>query len=52
MALVTCMSLLFYSWAIMSGFKTEFLEQGQKVNDDLRSKEYKMESQLDKKNAI
>ncbi|MCM3727355.1 APC family permease [Neobacillus cucumis] len=52
MALVTCMSLLFYSWAIKSGFKTEFLEQGQKVNDDLRSKEYKMESQLDKKNAI
>jgi amino acid transporter len=52
MAVVTCMSLLFYSWALKSGFKTEYLEQGKKVNDDLRSREYNGESPSDNKNAI
>ncbi|MED1469811.1 APC family permease [Bacillus salipaludis] len=52
MVVITCMSLLFYSWALKSGFKTEYLEQGQKVNDDLRSKENKTTPQLDQSDAI
>ncbi|KON67853.1 amino acid:proton symporter [Peribacillus butanolivorans] len=53
MVLITCLSLVFYSWAIKSGFQTEYLEQGQKVNDDLRSiEENNMASQSEKKNAV
>ncbi|MDR6999638.1 APC family permease [Neobacillus niacini] len=52
MVFITCMSLLFYSWAIKCGFKTEYLEQGKKINDDLRSKENKTAPQLNQSDAI
>jgi hypothetical protein len=52
MVIITCLSLVFYSWAIKSGFQTEYLEQGQKVNDDLRSMENDITSQTEKKNAV
>ncbi|NRD77339.1 APC family permease [Bacillus sp. BRMEA1] len=50
MVFIAFMSLLFYSWAVKSGFKTDYFEQGQKVNDDLRSRENSTSS--DKRNAI
>lgn len=52
MVVITCLSLVFYRWAIKSGFQSEYLEQGQKVNDDLRSIENKMTSQWDKDTAV
>lgn len=52
MALITCLSLVFYRWAIKSGFQTEYLEQGKKVNDDLRALENDITSQTEKKNAV
>jgi hypothetical protein len=52
MVIITCLSLMFYSWAIKSGFQTEYLEQGQKVNEDLRSMENNVSAQTDKKNAV
>ncbi|MBG9817547.1 MULTISPECIES: APC family permease [Bacillus] len=37
MALITVVALLFYMWALKSGYETEFLEDAKKINDELRA---------------
>jgi amino acid transporter len=37
MGIIVVVSLLFYTWALKSGFKTEYLENGRKVNDGLKA---------------
>ena len=37
MGIIVVVSLLFYTWALKSGFKTDYLENGRKVNDDLKA---------------
>lgn len=39
MVLITFTSLLFYRWALNSGFRTEYMEDAVKVNDELRDVE-------------
>ncbi|MEK1830283.1 APC family permease [Priestia megaterium] len=36
MVVITITSLLFYIWALKSGFKTEYLEDARKINGELR----------------
>jgi amino acid transporter len=36
MVLITFTSLIFYRWALCSGFRTEYMEDAVKVNDELR----------------
>ena len=52
MLIITCLSLVFYGWAVKNGFKTEYLEEATKVNEEVRLRERTIESQLDKEKAI
>ncbi|MGO1101840.1 APC family permease (plasmid) [Priestia megaterium] len=52
MLIITCLSLVFYVWAVKSGFKTEYLKEATKVNEEMRLRERTIKSQLDKEKAV
>ncbi len=37
MLLITFVSLLFYGWALKSGYKTEYMEAATEVNNELKA---------------
>ncbi|WP_035322219.1 APC family permease [Peribacillus kribbensis] len=42
MVLITVVSILYYIWALKSGYKTEFLKEAEAINNTLRKQEKKL----------
>ncbi|BBP86777.1 hypothetical protein BsIDN1_03950 [Bacillus safensis] len=52
MALITVVALLFYMWALKSGYETEFLEDAKKkINDELRASQKEAAAKKNKETA-
>ena len=49
MAVIACVSLGFYTWAVKSGFETEYLQEANKLNEEIRVKDGAMTADSNEK---
>jgi amino acid transporter len=52
MLVIAALSLIFYVWAVKSGFETEYLQEATKVNEELRGRQTTLESTFEKEKAV
>jgi amino acid transporter len=52
MIIIACLSLGFYVWAVKSGFETEYLQEANKVNEEMRDRDAVMVADSKQKVAL